>query len=169
MQFFRYYSQLVIGSGCLLSRESEWNDLLLTTAALLSHLQPPTQTINTTLFIEILKMGDMTLPRYILIKTVNCAIPLGIVLITQDLGAIFNFIGSYSTCMTAFVFPALLYLAAYKVEFRDILNSWDNKSNTCPVTSIWGRICSLKNFYLPCLLLVYGGFIFVTGMISLSQ
>ncbi len=139
---------------------------MLTTAALLSHLQPPTQTINATVFMDILKMGDMTIRRHVLVTTLNCGLPLGIALLTQDLGLVIELTGSYCGAQLGFIFPGVLYLATYKEEFRNTLNTWGNESKGSPVTSIWGKICSLKNFYVPVLIVVYGLFILVTGMVA---
>ncbi len=159
IHFFRYYSQLLLVSNVWSSCESEGNELLLT-ALLSSYLQSLTQTINSTIYMDLFKMPDMTMSRHVFLTALNCSISLGICLITQDLGQVFNVIGSYTATMLGYIFPGFLYIGAYKNAFWDIINTWDK-------LSLWGKIFSLKSFYIPVLLIPYGTFIFVCGMLGI--
>ncbi len=132
------------------------------TALLTSHIQYPTQNINTVFFMELLGMSDMTLLRHVCLTIFTCAVPLAISLFTQDLGMVFNITGAYTATMLGYIFPSALYLAAYKDEFRDIVSTWSN-------LSLWGKICSIKAFYLPCVVIVLGVLIIVGGIASIVQ
>ncbi len=99
-------------------------------------------------------MPDMTMTRHIFLTVIGCAIPLGVSLITQNLGLIVDFIGAYTCSFMGFIFPGALYIGAHKKEIRAILDTWDSKS-TSPVSSLWGKVCSLKNFYMPALVAIW--------------
>ncbi len=105
-------------------------------------------------------MPDMTMSRHIFLTALNLAIPLGICLITQDLGQVFNITGAYTATMLGYTFPGVLYIGAFKNEFWDIINTWGK-------FSLWEKIRSLKAFYLPVAIFVYGFFIFICGVLGI--
>ncbi len=140
------------------------NELFLTAADLFSYLQHRKQVVNVSLCMGVLKMGDMTFTRHIFLTTLNCALPLGFSLITQDLGLVMNAIGSYCGAILGFIYPGMLYIGAHWEDIPDILKPCDEQTSANPVSRLWGRIYSMKDFYLAGMLAVYGTFLFATGI-----
>ncbi len=117
-------------------------------------------------------MSDMTVPRHIFLTAILCAIPLGVCLITQDLGIVVDVLGTFCSSTLGYTFPPALYIGSHKMELRDILytqkvSNSDSSDSNSSVPLLWGKLCTLKFFFASVVSIMYGSFVLVAGLASL--
>ncbi len=107
-------------------------------------------------------MRPMTLISHVWITIMIWGITIGVALATSNVGTVLELVGAVCATNLGYTFPSLLYIKVHSNEIRDGLTTW-NKNSPTYNPSLVGRIGSLKSFYLPAFIVVFGVAIMFIG------
>ncbi len=107
----------------------------------------------------------MTLGSHVWITLMIWAITMGIALVTSNVGTVLQLVGAICATNLGYTFPSLLYIKAHSNEVKTAMSAW-NKHSLNYNPSFFGRLGTLKKFYLPSFIAVYGIAIMIIGTVT---
>jgi hypothetical protein len=88
-----------------------------------------------------------------------------IAILFDNLGTVLALTGALAASFLGFVIPGVLYLKAHETQCRHLLGSFQVESN-CYEPDMYTRLISLKEFYIPGFMIIFGGALCLLGIFT---